>query len=382
MLEIIIAIYAGICWLLIKKFKLIPWNFKTQVVVYSLPIFGTIALILSLNYYCPISHDIRVFNRSVDVTSQVMGRVKKVYVKTNQEVKKGDTLFTLDQEPYLQEIKTLEAKLSNIEATVTSYDSDIAFARNNIASLQTQLNLANKRVTQFQELVNAGAANRFDLEQATTNAQELQARIGAAQAQLQSLITKSTATFEGENASVSEIKAKLDQAKWNLEQTVILSPTDGLIPNMQLNEGAIIAPFRSAFVIIQKQQSVVAYFAQNEVKAVENDNEVEIALKTEPGKIIKAKLDYVIDATSQGLVNNASGMLGTVAGLPNTAGAYPEPDGKLIAKFTVDEEFGVLTTGARGSAVIYSDHIKPLHMVRKVMIRVNSKLNYIIPKLH
>ncbi|MGC5745922.1 HlyD family secretion protein [Chryseobacterium sp. NFX27] len=382
MLEIIIAFYAGICWLLIKKFKLIPWNFKSQVVVFSLPIFGTAALILSLNYYCPISHDVRVFNRSVDVTCQVMGRVKKVYVKTNQEVKKGDTLFVIDKEPYLQEIKSLEAKLSNVEATVSSYDNDIAYARKNIASMQAQLTLANKRVQQFQGLVNAGAANKFDLEQAVTDAQELQLRISAAQSQMQSLITKSTASFGGENSSVSETRARLDQARWNLSQTAILAPTDGTIPNMQLNEGAIIAPFKSAFVLIQKQQSVVAFFAQNEVEAITRNNEVELALKTEPGKVIKARLKYVIDATSQGLMNNASGMLGAQAGLPDTAGHYPEPDGKLIATFVIDPEHGVLTTGARGSAVIYSDHVKALHMVRKVMIRVNSKLNYIIPKLH
>ena len=119
MLEILIAIYAGICWLLIKKLKLIPWTFPTQVVVFSLPIFGSIALILSLNYYTPITSDVKVGNRSVDITTQTLGKVKKVYVKTNQEVKKGDTLFTLDPEPFKQEIKSLEAQLSNMQATVT-----------------------------------------------------------------------------------------------------------------------------------------------------------------------------------------------------------------------------------------------------------------------
>lgn len=118
MLEILIAIYAGICWLLIKKLKLIPWTFPTQVVVFSLPIFGSIALILSLNYYTPITSDVKVGNRSVDITTQTLGKVKKVYVKTNQEVKKGDTLFTLDPEPFKQEIKSLEAQLSNMQATV------------------------------------------------------------------------------------------------------------------------------------------------------------------------------------------------------------------------------------------------------------------------
>ncbi|MCS4224290.1 HlyD family secretion protein [Sphingobacterium sp. BIGb0165] len=385
MLELLIGIYAGICWLLIKKLKLIPWNFNTQVVVYSLPIFESIALILSLNYFCPITSDVKVGNRSVDITTQTLGKVKKVYVKTNQEVKKGDTLFTIDPVPYEQEIKSLEAQLSNMKSTVSSYTSDIDASRKNILSLQSQLDLSNKRIKQYQELVAAGAANRFDLEQAVATSQDLQSRISAAQAQKSSLEAKYHSTHNGENASIAELRAKLDQAKWNLSQTVVLAPTDGLIPNVQLNEGAMMAPFKSAFVLIQKQQSIIAFFSQNELETVKNGNEVELALKTAPGKVVKAKLEYVVDATSQGIMNNAGGMLGgnaTTSGIPETARQAPETDGKLIAKFVLDENEQPLTVGARGTAVIYSDHIKPLHLIRKVMVRVSSKINYLIPKLH
>lgn len=385
MLELLIGIYAGICWLLIKKLKLIPWNFNTQIIVFSLPIFGSIALILSLNYFCPITSDVKVGNRSVDITTQTLGKVKKVYVKTNQEVKKGDTLFTIDPVPYQQEINSLEAQLSNVKSTVSSYNLDIDAARKNITSLQYQLNLINKRIKQYQELVDAGAANRFDLEQAIATSQDLQSRINAAQAQKSSLETKYNATHHGENASIAELKAKLEQAKWNLSQTVVLAPTDGLIPNVQLNEGAMMAPFKSAFVLIQKQQSVIAFFSQNELETVKNGDEVELALKTAPGRVVKAKLDYVVDATSQGIMNNAGGLLGgnsTTSGIPETARQLPETDGKLIAKFVLDENEQLLTVGSRGTAVIYSKHIKPLHLIRKVMVRVSSKLNYLIPKLH
>ena len=384
MLEMIIGVYAGICWLLIKKLKLIPWNFKTQVVVYSIPIFGTIALLLSLNYYCPTSADVTIGNRSVDINSQILGRVKKVYVKTNQEVKKGDTLFVLDRELFELEIKALEAQISNMKSTVASFASDLSAARKNIEGIQSQLNLANKRISQYQELVNAGAANKFDLEQSITNAQDLESRLNTAQANYQSMLTKTSTTYGGEHSSVAELKTKLAQAQWSLDQTVVLAPTDGLIPNVQLNEGAVLAPFKSAFVIIQKQQAVMAVFAQNELQAVKPGNEVELAIKTEPGKIVKAKLEYVIDATSQGIMNNAAGMIGggTTAGLPNTAKDHPELDGKLIAKFVLENPAENLTVGARGNAVVYSDHIKPLHLIRKVMVRVNSKLNYFILKLH
>lgn len=208
-------------------------------------------------------------------------------MSTNQEVKKGDTLFVLDKEPFIQEIKSLEAKLSNTKATVNSYNADIQASLKNITGLQSQLELANKRVTQYQELVAAGAANKFDLEQAITNARDLQSRISAAQSQQQSLETKYNASYNGENSSVSEIQAKLDQAKWNLSQTVVLAPTDGIIPNVQLNEGAIMAPFKSAFVLIQKQQSVIGFFAQNELETVKKVMKLNWHLKQNREKLLK-----------------------------------------------------------------------------------------------
>ena len=383
MIEILIALYAGICWLIFIKFKLLPWTFVTKVIVYSLPIFGAITLILCLNYYTPITSDIRVLNRSVDINPQILGRVTKVYVKSNQEVKKGDTLFTLDPDTYIFEIKALEAKLKSSESSLTADTDKIESARGTVITIQSQLKLANKRVLQYQELVNSGAANKFDLEQAQSTVAETEGKLKSAKAELQVLESKVSGVYNGQNSNLAEINAKIEQAKWNLKQTVVLAPTDGLIPNVQINPGTILSAFKSAFVLIQKEQSVVGLFAQNELQAVKPGDEVEISLRTEPGKVIKAKLEYYVDATSQGILNNAGGMFGgNGAGLPDTSKPYPDYEGKLAAKFIIENGTKDFTVGARGNAVIYSEHMKIFHIVRKIMVRVNSKMNYIIPKLH
>jgi hypothetical protein len=40
-----------------------------------------------------------------------------------------------------------------------------------------------------------------------------------------------------------------------------------------------------------------------------------------------------------------------------------------------------LAMGARGDAAIYTEHLTALHMVRKVIVRVTSKINYLVFKL-
>ena len=41
-----------------------------------------------------------------------------------------------------------------------------------------------------------------------------------------------------------------------------------------------------------------------------------------------------------------------------------------------------LAAGAAGDAAIYTNHGAILHVIRKVILRVGAKMNYIIPKLH
>ena len=39
-----------------------------------------------------------------------------------------------------------------------------------------------------------------------------------------------------------------------------------------------------------------------------------------------------------------------------------------------------LAAGARGTGAIYTKHLHPVHIIRKVLLRVNSYLNWIIIK--
>ena len=63
------------------------------------------------------------------------------------------------------------------------------------------LDLARTRVKQNTELVAAGAGNRFDLEQAQTNVNELTAKLAAARAAEQQVREKLSGRVKGDLAS-------------------------------------------------------------------------------------------------------------------------------------------------------------------------------------
>jgi hypothetical protein len=68
---LLLGIYSFFVWLIFIKFKWLPWNITSQVIVVTLPIIGMTILILVLNIVAPSSADVRVINYVVQVVPRV-----------------------------------------------------------------------------------------------------------------------------------------------------------------------------------------------------------------------------------------------------------------------------------------------------------------------
>ena len=390
---ILLAIYSFFVWLIFIKLKWLPWNTKTQVTVAIIPIVGIAALILLLNIFAPSSADVRVYKYTVPIVSQVKGRVLEVPVEEgNRLVKKGDVLFRIDPQPYKLAVGQLEAQLAVAEASQRELDEQVKGARGaveqaaaRLREVNAKLELARTRVAQNRELVATGAGSKFDLEQAEANLKELEgqfesARAGQVQAQAgeQQVRQKLGANVKGEFAQIAQIRAQLENARWELEQTVTLSPCDCYVVNLQLRPGAFVAgmPFNAVMSLVEAEGQVLALFHQNELHQIKPGNAAEFTLNTNPGRVIRGKVDSIIWAQGQGQLPQS----GT---LPMT-GVLTAPPNRFAVKFDVEEKDRALflAPGAAGDAAIYTQHLHAIHILRKVILRVGAKLNYIIPKLH
>jgi multidrug resistance efflux pump len=416
---ILLGIYSFIVWLVFIKFKLLPWTTPWKVGVVMLPVVGLAATMLALNIFAPTSTDVRVVKYVVPIVAQVKGRVVEVPVQNNQEVKKGDVLFRIDPTPYESEVRALEAQLVSEEAKVGAERArfgetetrlpdaeagerqlreQLNQATGQLASLQASLELARRRVAQNTELAAAGAGNRFDLEQAQTTVVELTAQIAAARAAEQQVREKLSGRVRGDLAAVAGVKAqmttaqaqvrvaqaqadttraKLQNALWNLEQTTVVAPGNGTMVNVMLRPGYFVTgvAFNEVMTFVDTEYQVFAMYNQNELHQVAPGNEAEITLDTYPGRVIKAHVDSVIWAQSQGQID-ASGNLPQTTANP-AAGRFPV---KLVV---AEKDHGLfLAAGARGAAAIYTEHLSIIHLIRKVLIRTSSYLDYLIIKHH
>jgi len=375
---LLLAIYSFFVWLIFIKFKWLPWNTASQVTVVIIPIVGLAALILLLNINAPSSPDVRVIKYVVQVFPQVRGRVTEVPAAGNEPMKKGDVLFSIDPTPYELEVKSLEAQLASAEGSANELREQLRVTKGNTAALRAQISLAKMRIEQFDTLSQTGAGNRFDLEKAQSDLANLEGQTAAAIATEASVQAQLAAVVDGDLASVANIKADLAKARWELSQTVTYAPADGTPINVQLRPGSFVVPMpmSPAMSFVEDEFQIIGMFNQNELWRVEPGNEVEIALTTYPGRIIKATVNSVVWAQGQGQIAQ-SGVL------PQT-GAAPQPPGRFAVKFDIaprDREL-FLAAGAVGNAAIYTDHLHAIHIIRKVIMRVGSYTNYLILKLH
>ena len=414
---ILLAIYSFFVWLIFIKFKLLPWTTPWKVGVAILPVVAIAAMLLLLNIGAPTTGDVRVVKYVVPVVSQVRGRVVEVPVENNRPVKKGDVLFGIDPTPYLNEVHSLEARLASDEAKVAADRQRVAemqaklpdaqssepqlkeqlnAAIQQVTNLTASLELARKRVAQNTELVAAGAGNRFDLEQAQTSVGELTAQIAGARAAEREVREKLDSRVKGELAGVAQVraqiataiaqvkmseaqasttKAQLETARFDLTQTRVFAPANGTMVNVMLRPGFFVAgmPFNEVMTFVDDEYQIFALFNQNELHKVKVGDEAEITLDTYPGRVIKAHVDSIIWAQSQGQVD-ASG------NLPRTA--FNPPPGRFPVKLVVSERDRelFLAAGATGAAALYTKSFHLIHILRKVLLRVESYLDYVIIK--
>jgi multidrug resistance efflux pump len=375
---LLLGIYSFFVWLIFFKFKLLPWNTTSQVTVVVIPIVGLTALILFLNVYAPSSADVRVIKYVVQVVPEVRGRVIEVPVEANSPVKKGEVLFRIDPTPFQIQVRTLEAQLATTEGSVHQLREELNSAVSATKATRAKLELARLRVQQNRELASTGAGDRFALEQAEADLKQLESQLSANVAGEAQVRARLGATAGDDQAEIAEIKAKLENAKWELSQTIFYAPANGTVINLQLRPGQLATAlgFQPVMTFVEDEYQVIALYDQNELREVQPGDEAEIALETYPGRIIKATVDSIVWAQGQGQVQ----MSGT---LPQT-GTRPMTPGRFAVRLKIapqDQDL-YLAAGAIGNGAIYTQHGHHIHLVRKVIMRVGSYLNWLILKLH
>ncbi|OAI57122.1 multidrug transporter [Verrucomicrobiaceae bacterium SCGC AG-212-N21] len=391
---ILLIIYSIIVWFIFFKKKWLPWNITSQVIVVTIPIIALAIIILFMNIVAPSSHDVRAMNYVVPIVPRITGQVTEVPIEPNRPIKKGDVLFKIDPIPFQQAYEAAKAKLAELKVGLVSaqayqrgLDDELKNAEAATQALVARFDLSKKRLAQYTELAASGAGRRAEQEQAESDVANFQSQIAGAKANESKIKQKIEARTEaGEIDEVAQAKAQIAKAEadliaaqYDLDGTTHLAPANGRVTNLALQPGVRATQFATMPVMSFIQEDtpwVLAYYDQNELRYVQPGDEAEIFLKTYPGRIIKCKVDSILWATAQGQMP----MGGTLQ--TSTPGAAL--DKRIAVRLLVEprDKDLFLAAGAVGAGAIYTDKLKFLHIIRKVFIRVSTKIDWFVFKLH
>jgi len=179
---------------------------------------------------------------------------------------------------------------------------------------------------------------------------------------------------EQRQSEVDQLKGQLQAAQWNLDKTVVRAPADGYVTNLALRKGARVAnlPLSPVMAFIDTSDTLIGVeINQIDARYVQPGQEVEATFKFAPGKIYGGKVESVLQAVATGQTQTSG-----TAVMPKAIEAVP-----FVVRIRLDDAAfaQALPAGSTGTAAIYTDHVKPTHVVRRVILRQLAILNYINP---
>lgn len=340
---LLILTYTALCVAVFKIFRipLNKWTVPTAALG-GVILIGT--LIMLMNYNHPYSEMARNYYISTPIVPLVKGRVTEVPVQPNQPVKKGDVLFRIDDEPFRLKADSLTARVES--------------NREHLKSIEARLRAAKLDRDRARELMQRGVGKQRDLDVSQANVDDIVAQI------------------DQQKANLSDLQSQLQEAKYQQAQTVVYAPTDGHVVQLALRPGMIATPFmfRPVMTFIHKDDNAyVGWFWQNSMQRLAVGDEAEVVIDGVPGKIFKGKVTAVIPAIAAGNVQANVGLL------DQTTAVRP---GRLPVLISItDPEWAKyqVIAGASGQAAIYTEHFHHVSIMRKILLRMASWMNYIFP---
>lgn len=232
----------------------------------------------------------------IDIRPQVTGFITKVLVDEGDRVRKGQTLFILDQVQY-------QAAVDNAQAAVNSAATRVKTA---------QMTADTKR-----QLLDKNIISSYEYQLADNDLQTARAAMAQAQSQLVN-------------------------ARKNLAYTVVTAPSDGVVGAIPNREGSLASPSSAQpLTTISDNSKVYAYFSLTEKDLLDmtagGTRSVNAAIDSLPA--VKLKL-------ANGTIYPTEGKVATVSGVIDSS------TGAATVRALFDNASGMLRSGSTGSVII------------------------------
>ena len=182
--------------------------------------------------------------QEVSVRARVRGFLKEIHFQEGADVKKGQLLFVIDEEPFKAELAGARAKLEQAEASLKkardSKAREVATAQ--VALSQAMLELADVEQRREEALYRRNASSLDEVQRKQALRKRDAAQVEAEKASLDQARADYETNILAAQADVDAAKAQVLDAEINLSYCRLSSPIDGRIGLAQVKLGNLVGP--------------------------------------------------------------------------------------------------------------------------------------------
>jgi HlyD family secretion protein len=263
---------------------------------------------------------------TVDVGSQLSGKIGELNVDFSSKVKQGQVLARI--EPF-----TFESTVREQEAGVAIAEANIALQQAGVERAEANLHKAELDLTRAQQLVAKGATSQSAVDTALAAQLSAKADVATAHAQV-----------ENAKATLAQRHATLDGARIDLDRTYIRSPIDGVVIDRAVETGQTVAASMTApklFTIAEdlSHVQILAQVDEADIGQVTAGNPVSFTVDAYPDVKFEGKVEQIrlASVTLQNVVTYTVVI------------AAENPQGRLLPGMTANVE---IVTGEHAQVVL------------------------------
>lgn len=257
-----------------------------------------LAIAVSLLWYLladrftPYTQQARLQAYVVPVSAEVAGQVKRVAVGNNQEVRKGQVLFELDQAQYRIALARVEAELDTVRRQIGAHTAGIDAAQASLAAAQANARKAHQDAERLQRLYqeDPGTVSVRRLEAAQATREQAASQVVAARAEVERA-REQQGGGEADNAQVRSAVANVEKARLDLARTVVRADVDGLITDLRTDVGHYVGAGSPVMTLITIHDVwISADMTENNLGHLRPGTPVLVVLDALPGELLRGRV--------------------------------------------------------------------------------------------
>jgi len=252
--------------------------------------------------YAPLTTESRVQGYVIQIASEVSGTVTEVLVENNQQVKKGDSLFTIDKRKYQLAVNKANVALEQAHEQENALYAKVEAGVANVATTQAAFDNASSEYLRIRQLASKKLVSVSRLDSAMARNNVSLSNLHAAGQELRALRVQ-LGTAPGQSSMVRAAENSLKQAELNLSYTQIMAPSDGVITNLQLEVGNTASTNQPLMTFIPTGSLwVAADFREKAVALLDEGSRALVAFDAFPGEVYGLQIqsrDFGVAAAQQ-----------------------------------------------------------------------------------